>query len=76
MDRSAPNPIRNSWREEEEEEEEGEENSQRKRSGRGGVEISRRTIKTCLRGPRGEALLRTYTLNLPLGLQNQHCGRW
>lgn len=42
MDRSASNPIPNSWREE------GEENSQRKR--RGGVEISRLTIKTCLQG--------------------------
>lgn len=44
MDRSAPNPIPNSWREGGWEE--GEENSQRKR--RGGVEISCLTIKTCL----------------------------
>lgn len=48
MDRSAPNPIPNSWREGGWEE--GEENSQRKRRGRGGVEISRLTIKTCLQG--------------------------
>lgn len=46
MDRSASNPIPNSWREGGWEE--GEENSQRKR--RGGVEISRLTIKTCLQG--------------------------
>lgn len=46
MDRSAPNPIPNSWREGGCEE--GVENSQRKR--RGGVGISCLTIKTCLQG--------------------------
>lgn len=48
MDRSAPNPIPNSWREGGlvGGREGGDENSLRK--SRGGVEISSLTIKTCL----------------------------
>lgn len=51
MDRSAPNPIPNSWRDGVGGwvREEGEENSQSKKR-EGGVEISCLTIKTCLRG--------------------------
>lgn len=58
MDRSAPNPIPNSCREDEwEGGREGEGKSQRRR-----VKIPQLTIKTCLQGVRKGALLRTYKL--------------